>query len=274
MRFNGDGTCLIENCNERYRCDCFGYEICRRATCNNYTTAANIIPSKPEPFKCQLTPSASICTDFTTFIDTVSGADNAHAEASVNADEPIEEEMGLSKSIASTMQIKVVVHDILNKMEHVADHIPDEDLEDLEKDVQIVLEAAQQANAESILCTKQSEETFKASRQASKFKRAARRPEKEATQKVKQKKEEEDKPKSKKNCPTCESLTADITRLGKERKEAAIAAGKWAKRARDHNKNAKNSRRKVKDIQSTAEEAREGCISKSQKLLTKLQASP
>lgn len=262
----------MENCNEGYRCDCFGYEMCSRATCSKYTTAANVIPSETEPFKCQLTPDAGICTDFTTFIDTVSAADNAQAEASVNTGESIEEEIGLSQSINSIKQIKVVVHDILNKIEQVADRIPDEELEELEKYAQIVLDAAQQANAESIVCTQQSEETFKANRQASKFRRAARRAETEATQKKKQQKVEEEKPENKGNCLTCESLKADIRRLRTARKEAAITAGTWAKKARDHKNNAKKSNRKVKDIQLTAEEARESCIAKSQKLLTRLQA--
>lgn len=116
-----------------YRCDCFGYEICKRATCSKYTTTANIIPSKARPFKHELTPNAGICTDFTIFIDNVSGAENAPAEANTNTAESIQEDIKLPQSINESKQIKVVVHDVLNHIERQAHHIPDEEVEELRR---------------------------------------------------------------------------------------------------------------------------------------------
>lgn len=210
---------------EGYRCDCFGYELCKRASCSRYTTAAKVFHDTSEAFKCQLTPDAGICTDFTAIIDTVSGADNALAEAILNFGESIQEEFNIHQSIKEIKAIKLVIHDVFNKIEQAADHVPDEVIEHLEYDAHIILNATQQAIAESIISTKQSEETFMASRQVSKFKRAARLAEREATRKEEQQRVEEEKAENKENCNTCETLKVDISRLRIERKEAAIAAG-------------------------------------------------
>lgn len=76
--------------------------------------------------------------------------------------------------------------------------------------------------------------------------------------------------KAKKKCVTCDSLKEKIKRHRQARRDAAKAAGTWAKNARDARKEGRKARRNAEAKQLTAKEAKERCIRKSEKILARL----
>lgn len=267
MHLQEEKFCLIENCSEGYRCDCLGYEMCKRISCSKYTTAANVIPSETKPFKCQLTPNATICIDFASYADTVSSAQNAYTESSLSTDECFEEERKIATYSNNIKNAKVVVHDTLKKLEQYFHQIPKEQRSELEKDSRLIMDSAHKVNTEAMISSEKSAEAFKANQKVLKFKNEAQIAEKQAIEKSIEYMKESDKPENKDTCIACEHLKAEIKAMRVVRKEAAISAGMWAKKCRDHGKNSNESRRKVEKIGLTVAEAHARFIVRSQRLL-------
>ena len=74
-------------------------------------------------------------------------------------------------------------------------------------------------------------------------------------------------------CPTCEDLQAQVKALRTARREAAKAAGTWAKKGRGERKNSTKAKKRANEKKVSAEESKERCIEKKNKILAKLQGA-
>lgn len=269
MRAQGDGTCLMGACNEGYRCDCFGFEICKRTACSVYTTTANAIPSDTVPFQCQLTPNARKCTTFNAFVPTVSGASNAQTEASTNNDEAFELELGTSSAISKQEEYKLQVTNMLKELEPHSDKMTEKERDDIEKDAQLTLDAMEEAKAEAVITAQESAEVFKANRESSKFKALAIEFQKKIEEKEKEEAEERKKPISKFTCLPCVAIRLDITRITQQRTAAVIASGTWAQKGRTHLARSLESRLRIDAIELRAKEASTRVVTRGRSLLSR-----
>lgn len=270
LRHQGGGKCLLDDCSDGYRCDCQGFEKCSVGKCSIYTTANQTVVSDVTPFPCQLTPNAGTCINFDTFIDTITAADNAAlvATKSVNLStiEASEAVLDYKKIVDGTQE----VNNILSELDVEAERVTEEEREQVELDAASVVTAAESAQKELVFVQDAVGDAFSASLEASKARRDARLHEKQAKMIEEEIKVEQQKTENKDKCEKCEQLKMEVERLRRLRKEQAIAAGTWAKRARDHSGKAKNHKVKVKEFHDVAEQSRLNCIEKYKLILKRL----
>lgn len=273
MRAQGGNMCLLGECNDGYKCDCFGFEQCTISSCSIYTTDANAVPSTTVPFACHLTPDAGRCTVFASFLDTVQAADNAKAEASASVKEADMEMTATNDAVVKIQGHKVVLEQTFEDLDTFSDQVTEEERKEVEAEAAIVVKSCSLALVEATELQKQVDNAFKANLETGRFHRRVRERESEAVRKEEQERVERLKPENKVVCTVCDTLKSEITLIRKDRREAAIEAGTYAKKVQAAKNSARNHRQKVNDIRLTAEEARARCVDRSQRILTRLRAS-
>lgn len=263
LRSQGDGTCLLGLCQEGYRCDCFGYELCGVSTCGKHISIGNTVPSETVPFQCKYSPGSGKCTNPVEILDTVNGAVNAETDAAVTTDETTTDEIDSTKEIEEIQKEKKALSTILKEVERVADDLPDEELEEIDVEAEIVEDAVEEAAEVALEAIKESKKAAKALREARGLKREARRADRMAKQKKEQLDVEEKKPK--KNKPLCDKIRGEVDELTKKQKRASKGCGQKAKDARTYKKNCQQKRSKCKDIKKKAQDAGSRCMQKAEK---------
>lgn len=270
LRHQGEGKCLLDDCSDGYRCDCQGFEKCSVGKCSIYTTANQTVVSDVTPFPCQLTPNAGTCINFDSFIDTITAADSAALVATKSVNSSIIEAEEATQDYTKILDGTQEVNNILAELDNEAERVTEEEREQVEIEAAAVATAAGSAQKELVLVQEAVGDAFSASLEASKARRDARLHEKQAQLIEEEVKVEAQKPENKEKCEMCEQLKAEVERLRRLRREQAIAAGTWAKRARDHSGKAKNQKAKVKVFRDIAEQSRLNCIQKYQLILKRL----
>lgn len=272
MRSQGSGLCLMGECAEGYHCDCFGYEKCKRSSCSLYTAVPNTVPSKTEPFKCQLNPNTGSCTSFVEFLDTVDGAEKANNEAKSNMDESSEFEKMATETISKIQEAKDEIAKLVKGTEEVREFVTEEEYSSVIAESDVVVAAAVAANIQALEVAKESAEAYKSKLEAVQKWEEARMLEQAAVAKEGELEVESAKPENKERCDICEEMKAEIKRVRDERRAAAIAAGTYAKKGKGHRAKATQSLKNCEAEQLTAEEARARCIAKSTAIMERIRA--
>lgn len=270
MRSQGGNLCLLGECNDGYKCDCFGFEQCNISSCSIYTTDANAVPSSTVPFSCHLTPDAGKCTTFSHFLDTIAAADNAKAEASASVKEADMEMTAASEDLIKVQGHKIVLAQIFEELDTFADKVTEDERTEVEEEAEQVVKAVVDLQKELADLHTDNLGTFKSNLQAAKFHRLARRKENEAQEKESREKIEKAKPEHSANCAVCVSLKAEADASRKERKEAARLAGSWTKKTQEGKNRARKRRQNIGLIRLQSEEARAKSVDRSQRILTRL----
>lgn len=273
MRAQGNNTCLLGECTEGYKCDCFGFEQCTIKSCAIHTTDANAVPSAETPFRCHLTPDAGKCVVFDHFLDTLAAANNAKAESSASVKETDMEMMAASDDMMKVQGHKVVLAQIFEDLDTFAEQVTEDERKEVEQEAEIVVKAGAEIQAELVEMQKDVVEAFTANLQAGNFYRTARRKDASAMEKEEEEKVEAAKPEHKDKCPPCEAMKPGIKKLRKEAQEAATLAGTWTKKVQGAQGRARGLRKKANDIRLSAEEASARSVDRSQRILTRLRSS-
>ena len=270
MKYQGGDKCLMGQCNDGYKCDCFGFELCTRRVCAKYTTKEGVIPHQTLPFGCHLTDNAGECIDFSEFSDTVQGAGYAQEAANEYNKEAAADNREMTQAVQGIDDSVEETNKAMGGIAGAGHLVTEEEFAEAEADANIVMEACVRASEEKALAAQESKEAYKSFIEASKFRAKAQELEKKADEREDEEKDERRKNKDKPKCDRCEELKREAKELRRKRREAAIAAGTWAKKARGHKKKSKARKRKVKKEQLSASEARKRCVDRWNKILARL----
>lgn len=270
MRHQGDNTCLLDDCSDGYKCDCFGFEHCSISSGSIFTTGDNAVPSSDTPFSCHLTAGAGKCYTFGYFLDTVNAADNAKAEGTSSMMDTTVDMVACTEDIQVVIGEKVTLDKTIEQLDNLAELVTEDERADIDTEVGVVIQAIKAVRAEEEALDEELEEATKANNQVGYFRRMCRRREAEAAEKEEEEKSEAVKPKNKVQCNRCEVLRKEIQELRKQRKEAAIQAGTWTKKAQSAKNRSRKRRKNVNKIRLSAEEARARCIRRSEKILARI----
>lgn len=134
----GNGTCLTGPCNEGYKCDCNGYELCSVAECDSYSMDSVSQPSTEMMFPCKLNPGKGVCISQVGVMNTVRSSYLAVKEANMNH----------AKIMNSSKYISKYVHELQNLYKNMSyelqgirmkwENVSDEKRESIREYVQIV----------------------------------------------------------------------------------------------------------------------------------------
>ena len=126
MRHQGGGICLLSECNDDYRCESFGYELCAVSPCSNYTTALNVVPIETTPFRCHLTPDAGTRTNRIEFLEDIPSVERAKADATVSDNETNTDAIDANKQKVEISEDKEEVIDQMRKLDRLGDNVTEE----------------------------------------------------------------------------------------------------------------------------------------------------
>lgn len=270
MRHQGDNTCLLSDCSDGYKCDCFGFEHCSISSCSLFTTSRNAVPSVGTPFSCHLTANAGKCHTFEYFLDTVNAADNAKAEGSLSVKDTTTDLLATAQDVQAIVQEKVTLDEVIDQLDNLAEIVEEDERAKIDADVSAVVEAIKAVRAEEKALDEEVEEATNANKQVGYFRRICRRREAEAAQKEEEEMLEAAKPENKVICKRCKVLRKEIRNLNNQRKEAAVQAGTWTKKAQAARGRCRKRRNNVKKIRQNSEEAHGRCIGRLGKILARI----
>ena len=91
-RPTANGKCLDGECVDAMRCDCMGFEMCAINTCGKWTAVPPAVRSLTTEFQCTYDQNGSPCMSHTSFVDTVTGAENAQTAAVTAVDETVKDQ--------------------------------------------------------------------------------------------------------------------------------------------------------------------------------------
>lgn len=281
LRSQGDGTCLLGLCQEGYRCDCFGFEVCSLSTCGKLVPIGSILPSEVNPFACENNPGAGACVVVMDFLDSVAAAVNAEAAAVVSTDEATEDEGKIVTMLAEVVEERKAINQILKNVETLQKSqtsAPDAICEEQE----IVMENCTQAVEDSVqkiavLTSKAVKEVRRASnamRKARKHRRIATCNDRESQIKEMKlrKAESEDYDSSKKRQ---RKLRSQKDALDEARRKAAREVGLNARRSRESREKVGKYRVVITLLRDQARKAAEVCLDyRNEKVQKKKAVSP
>lgn len=267
LRSQGDGTCLLGLCSEGYRCDCFGYERCSISKCGKHVTIGDSVPSETVPFSCQYSPGSGHCTNAVDMLDTVSAANNAESDATASADETTADETDSTMEVKEIQREKKAVIQVLKEVERVADDLPDDELDEIDVDAEVVEDSAEEVAVVALEAVRESRRASKAMRESRKLKREARRADRLAKEKKDRLDREEKKPN--KDKALCGRLRVEVDKLRRVQKDKSKGCGRKAKESRDFRRSCNEKRERCGEIKKRAQAASSRCMQKSQKSLGK-----
>eukprot|EP00178_Gracilaria_changii_P011217 TRINITY_DN320_c0_g5_i1.p1 TRINITY_DN320_c0_g5~~TRINITY_DN320_c0_g5_i1.p1 ORF type:complete len:325 (-),score=62.28 TRINITY_DN320_c0_g5_i1:2025-2999(-) len=262
MQHQGNNQCLLGSCKPSYRCDCLGYEMCKRNSCSLYTTDTNVIPSEEKAFGCHLTVDAGSCTSFDYVMETVDAAMNAHTEVDTANDEAMLLSMEAYKIVASIEADVIAMNDVLKSVESVRSYMSLEESIEIEKDAELMVNLVLESGRVAGMASENAAAVYKASREVAILKGEAIFAEKEADKVEKQlAQKQKDADNNGRACDECKGLKADVDKLRTSRREAARKAGEAAKNSREKRRNAAKHRQAVEDNRDKAKDAKDRLIS-------------
>lgn len=134
----GNGTCVTGPCNEGYKCDCDGYELCSVATCDSYSKNTNAVLSNETAFPCSLSKGTGFCIAMVDVMDTVRSASLAVVDADMNHDKVINASVYISEQVHSLQGWLQKVTTVLKKVQMVIQDLSDAERRDIYDNVEVV----------------------------------------------------------------------------------------------------------------------------------------
>jgi len=269
MHSRGNDSCVLGLCNEGYRCDCFGYEMCELKSCSLHTSDANTTPSEITPFKCHLTPYAGTCTTATGVLDTVPSADKAAAESSKNDEDACQASITAIALVVDAQNENRTVRGAMREIDGIEFDVPAAELRKIEDEATVVCEAVEKAAELALMSIREADTASKGSRESRAFRRQAHRKQRELEgDKVALEKEHSKRgpsnrdDKEEEGCEACQTLQNKIARLEAERKVVARKSGEKAKEVRKARRKSQNRSREGSDVIVCSRSAASSCMQK------------
>lgn len=262
--------CLLGECNDGYKCDCFGFEHYTKLVCSVFTTEANVVPSMDTEFRCHLTTDARTCVMFERFLDTVNAADNAKEEAKTVKSDTNTAMTEVSEDIKAMQFQKLAMATTLEVLETFTGEVTEQERMEVEAYVMIVVKYIRDSQTEALALQEEASEVSEAYFKIGHFHRMCHRKKKDSFKREGQENTMATKPENQKACNQCDSLKEEIKAIRQERKEAAIMAGKWTKKMQIAKNRCNKHRDNVQKIRLSVEEARVRCVSCSQQILSRM----
>ncbi|KAI0564938.1 hypothetical protein FGB62_22g64 [Gracilaria domingensis] len=271
LKYQGESLCLLGMCRASYKCDCLGYEKCKRSSCAVYTAMENTIPSELVPFGCHLTAGAGSCTSFDSFLDTVEAAVNAKTDARHSNNEATAESVNAHRLVSEVQGEAASINDELNAIEALRDQMTVEEEEEIYDNARIVQDSVKNCTLKALDVTIEAGKAFETNLKTGEMAGVAVSSDKDCKRKKDELKEEEEKAKSeKKECSACQKLEEDIEVLEKLSKEAAVNAGKGAKSCKGNKDSAADLVQEIREKRMNCGLARGKVLSAIAKLKKRL----
>lgn len=238
--------------------------------CPKYTTLENVIPSEVTPFSCHLTPDAGHCTEFSHFIDTLTGVDNAKLESSQAVQALNADILWAAGEVLAIQEDKVVVDAALEQLDIHANNVTELEQVQIEKSVMIVMNSLGESVRQVSVFHDLVNEAYEANMKAGFYRRVAYRKEKAAIDKELEVNIEAQKPENELRCPICTTLQAQVTQLRNEGRLAIEEAGRWAQKARKAKQDGTSQRPQMENIRKKATDARAYVVTRTSHILNRL----
>lgn len=236
LQYKGGGTCLLGECNVAYKCDCFGFEICKISPCSIYTAGNLTVPSDIVPFSCQQTPNRGNCTTFKTFSSTITAGENAKKMATKYVSEVQNGAAKTVNSFAEILKDKDEADKAWEKMDAYAEKVTKDERLAVEAEVRAVVYAITQAQVEILEALNNQEKVFNANLEIGRIRAEARHLELGALQAELEAELELEKA-NEAVCTKCKRLMSKAEKLREKRRQEVIGAARWAsvgREAKDH----------------------------------------
>lgn len=280
MKHLSDESCLLGSCNEGYRCDCFGFELCEITTCSKYASSAGSIPSDSIPFACHLKPNAATCTTVSSILDTTTAAQYAEADASTSDEDAADAADDSTDHVRLALAEKQLVRETLKDLEPFSDDIADDDLDEIEQHADTVNVEAERAASLQLQALKFYNTASMKKRHARRARRRARRMQNEADKEKAELNKERKRHntqsgnksgnKSTTACPLCEKLKKRIEMLESGRKTFATKTGDLARQARSARRSGQTRSREAKEAAARARASASACVKKARAVINAL----
>lgn len=265
------GKCLQDDCMPSFKCDCFGYELCSISTCGRWTPAVNAILSRTSEFQCKYEATGSKCRTATSFLDTLSGADNAKIASIKYVDDISVDEVEVASDLKESLSFKIATLDACRAVTTRSDEVSVEEMTDLNSLSDAVIEETKAISKEIASVGEDAAEAYTSMGKARLARALAR--EHEAAAKAEEMAEAEAAEKAKKEnkvCIPCEEMKARVKKLRLARKQAAIEAGTWSKKGRGARSRANIKRTSAKKRKAKVQLTSAQCVARAQKILNRL----
>lgn len=225
----GNGSCLLETCQEIYQCDCSGFEICDITSCETLTETSEAVLSAVVSFDCVLAPNSGNCLTPNGIRTDAVGARNAGRTAFFSLQTAVKAASELANSSFSAVRDKGDVHDALAAMDLTSLATESEDA--LATSATSSVNNGTQAVANAL---REAGEALAAERQAERWARVATAVEEHAKLLQRQLGFETGRRRNGSACPSCDTLRDDIGKDMKLLGMAATRAVEWAKRGAEN----------------------------------------
>lgn len=260
-------------CNESFRCDCWGFEVCSIDSCGKYVPTHGAVLSSDITFQCELDASGSKCRNPSDYMDNIEGAENARDSAVVFVDEAVVDEREVAIELAASMNYKMTALDAIRSLDRHNENITDGEINAVSEDAELVAVTVQEIMIDLAEVVQESKIAYDSMVETKIAMRAAKTAE-EAAKVLEEEISglEAQALASSVPCATCATLSVEVERLRTERRKRAKAAGASAKKARDARKKTRRGRRSAQEKQEAAAAAKENCVAKARQVITRLQA--
>eukprot|EP00178_Gracilaria_changii_P014723 TRINITY_DN412_c1_g1_i3.p1 TRINITY_DN412_c1_g1~~TRINITY_DN412_c1_g1_i3.p1 ORF type:complete len:333 (-),score=51.52 TRINITY_DN412_c1_g1_i3:504-1502(-) len=271
LKYQGDGSCLLGTCQASYKCDCLGYEMCKRSSCAVYTAMENTVPSELVPFGCHLTPGAGSCTSFEHVLDTVEAAQSAKADARHSNIEATIQTSDAQNIVMEAYNDVMILNNALGSLDEVSDVITNEEEKEIYEDVQTVRDLAMDCVRGALNVSMEGDEAFKSSVEAAIMAKTASEASNEGKKLEGELKQENLKAKEKGECLVCKKLQDDIQKLRELRKQAAQNAGKAGRRGKSNRNKSSGILKEMREKRVKCGEARDRVLAKIESIKKRMQ---
>lgn len=233
LRYQGGGTCLLDECNVAYKCDCFGFELCTISQCSIYTAGNLTVPSDIVPFACQQTPNRGNCTTFKTYLDSLYAADNAKNMVTKYVSEVQAGVMKTVDFLKEVLEDKAEVDKIWETIDVYSERVTKDEQSAVGAEARVVIYAITQAQVELIDLLKNQAKVFEANLEISRIRAEARSSEMKAAETETEADTEMKAQVRQTVCPKCKKLLSKAAKLRGKRRQGVIEIGRWASAARE-----------------------------------------
>lgn len=253
-----NGKCALGDCAASYRCDCFGYEMCRRSRCTLYTVDSNALPSENMLFPCTRTADAGICSFFDHIINTAEAAGNALVEVSNAYADSIADDTETGELLDALEADLAIVTQSLSSVKRNEEISKEPNLKRVELDVMEITKLVVLSRSEALLVSAESKQVGEAREDVARLKAEAESAHDKAHAAEKHLLEEEGKAANEqRECGMCPALKAQVDIHTEERKDKSVQAGEIAKRSRTNRKNVRHGLQHIRKYRAKVAEIRE-----------------
>lgn len=123
-----NSTCTSGPCNEGYKCDCAGYELCSISKCDSYVAEGGTYVTDRDTTPCTISPRSGTCIVMVDVMDTVRSANGAVVEAAMNNDGVLAAARLMLHFIQDVQELQASINPKLKDLQKMAKLLPGKEI--------------------------------------------------------------------------------------------------------------------------------------------------